>query len=203
MLCQQHWWLVPSLFLIIFFFWGSFFKRPLANFLVLGVLKGWLLFFPSPRLLDSTFLDPPFGFFPFCHFSQVSWFLSARLKVSQPHSFIVLLSGFPKIPAPCSWIVGSQVFWSPFCIIIWLIGMYLFFFFVGLGMPHWIVSIPTWLYYMSRGSQAPGNPQVSWPNSFLRLLSDFLAFEAWVGLFLLLYSMGFETYPFMDLGPSL
>ena len=121
----------------------SFFEVPSSKGLLLGVLEGWLLFFPSPRLLDSTFLDPPFGFFSFCHFSQVSWFLSAKLKVSQPHSFIVLLFGFPEVPAPCSWIVGSQAFWSPFCIIMWLIGTYLFFFFVCLGMPHWTVSIPT------------------------------------------------------------
>lgn len=164
MLCYQHWWLVPPSFLITFFFWSSFFKRSLANFPVLGGPKRLLLFLPSPKLLDSTFLDPPFSLFSFCHFSQVSWFLSTRLKVSQPLSFMVLLSGFLEVLAPCSWIIGSQAPWSIFCIIMWLIGINLFLFFVFLGIPPWIVSTPTWLCCMSQGSQALGNPQVSWSS---------------------------------------
>ena len=125
------------------------------------------------------------------------------MKVSQPPSFLVLFPGFPEIPTPCSWIVGFQALWSLFHIIRWLIGTYLFLFFVFLGMPPRTVLIPTWLYCMSRGSQAPGNSQVSWPNSFLGLPSDFLAFKGWAGLFLLLCFMGSKTCPFMDLDPSL
>ena len=76
-----------------------------------GILESWLLFFPSLRLLDSTSSDPPFGCFPFCHFSQVNWFLSARLKDPKPPSFMVLPPGFPKVPNPYSWVVGSQALW--------------------------------------------------------------------------------------------
>ena len=60
-----------------------------------GVLEVWPLVFLLPRLLDSNFSDPHFGSFSLCHFSQVSWFLSARLKDPQPHSLMVLLPGFP------------------------------------------------------------------------------------------------------------
>ena len=56
--------LIPHYFLLLRFL----LQRPLANFPVLGVLEGWPLFLPFPSLLDSTFLDPTFGYFPFCHF---------------------------------------------------------------------------------------------------------------------------------------
>ena len=55
MLCQQHWWLIPSSLFIIFFFWGSFFKSLYLTFPFWRVLEDWPLFFPSLRLLDSTF----------------------------------------------------------------------------------------------------------------------------------------------------
>ena len=114
MLCQQHWWLAlphSSLF-------SSFevYSSKASSWLSRskGVLEGWPLFFPSSRFLDSIFSDPPFSCFPFCHFSQVSWFLSVRLKDPQPPSFMVLPPGFPEVPNPYSRVVGSQAFWSLF-----------------------------------------------------------------------------------------
>ena len=61
----------------------------------------------SSRLLDPIFSDLTFGCLSLYHFSQVSWFLPAMLKVSQAPSFMVLLFGFPEVPGPYSWIVGS------------------------------------------------------------------------------------------------
>ena len=138
--------LVTGPFLILHYFLLLRFliQKSLADFHVLrGVLKGWPLFFPSPRLLGSSFSDPQFGCFHFSHFSQVNWFLFARLKYSQPPSFMVLLLGFLEVSDPYLWVVSSQAFWSIFCIIGWLIGTYLFWFFVFLGMTPWIVLIPT------------------------------------------------------------
>ena len=114
MLCQQHWWLVPSSFFTISLFWGSLFKSPWLTFPFWRVLEGWPLIFLFPRLLDSTFSDPPFNYFPFCHFSQMDWFLSIKLKDSQLSSFIVHFPGFPEVLDPYSWVIGSQVFWSFF-----------------------------------------------------------------------------------------
>ena len=108
--------LVVGSFLILHYFPFLRFslQKSLVDFPVLGGLEGWPLIFPFPGLLDSTFSDPPFNCFPFCHFSQVSWFLSVRLKDPQPPSFMVLLPGFPEVPDPYSWVVGSQAFWSLF-----------------------------------------------------------------------------------------
>ena len=116
--------LVAGPFLILHYFPRLRFplQKPLADFPILGVLKGWPLIFPFPRLLDSTFSNSPFGCFPLCHFSQMGWFLFTKLKDPQPPFFIVHLPGLLEVPDPYSWVVGSQVFWSFFCIIEWLIG---------------------------------------------------------------------------------
>ena len=116
---------------------------------------------------------------------------------------MVLLPRFPEVPNSYLWVVSSQAFWSLFCIIGWLIGTYLFWFLVFLGMPPWIVLIPTWLCYMSRGSQALRNLQVSWPSYFLRLPSDFSNLWGLGWAFSFLHFMRSESCPFMDLGPSL
>ena len=95
-------------------------QKPLVDFLVLGVLKGWPLIFSFPRLLNSTFSGSPFGYFPLSHFSQMGWFLPTKLKDPHPPFFMVHLPRFPEIPDPYSWVVGSQTFWSFFSIIGWL-----------------------------------------------------------------------------------
>ena len=66
--------LVASLFLILHYFilWDFLFQKPQLTFPFWGVLEGWPLVFLLSRLLDSTFLDPTFGCFSFCHFFQVS-----------------------------------------------------------------------------------------------------------------------------------
>ena len=122
----------------------------------------WLSCFGGPKGLPFGlsfskvsrlhFSNPSFGCFPFYHFSQVSWFLPTRLKDPQPPSFMVLLPGFTEVPSPYSWVVGSQVFWSLFCVIGWLIRTYMFLFFVFLGMPPWHFLITSWLCYIFRGS---------------------------------------------------
>ena len=69
-LCQQHWWLVSSLFFIISSFWDFLFEKPQLTFPFWGVLEGWPLIFLLSRLLDSTFSDPTFSCFSFCHFPK-------------------------------------------------------------------------------------------------------------------------------------
>ena len=135
MLCQQHWELVPSSFFIISLFWGSLFKKPQPTFPFWGVLKGWSLVFLFPKVSRLYFLDLYFGCFPFFHFSQVGWFLLARLKNPQPFSFMVLLPRFLKVPSPYSWVVGSQALWSLFYILGWLIRTYMFLFWVSWHAP--------------------------------------------------------------------
>ena len=110
--------LIPHYFLLLRFLPK---KNPLADFPVLGVLGGWLFVLSFSKASKFHFSDPPFGCFSFCHFSQVSWFFSARLKDLKPPSFLVL-PRFPEVPTPHSWVVDSQVFWSFFCIIGWLMG---------------------------------------------------------------------------------
>ena len=68
MLCQQHWWLVPSLFLIIFSFWCFFPKSLLLTFHFGVSLKSWLLvLLPSRSLIFfrlSFWLPFLLSFFP-------------------------------------------------------------------------------------------------------------------------------------------
>ena len=86
----------------------------------------------------------------------------------------------------------------------WVADRYiLFLFLVFLYMSPWTVLIPTRFCCVSRGSQAPRNPQVSWPNYFPGLPSDFSNPWGLGWAFSFLCFMKSETCPFMDLGPSL
>ena len=70
-------------------------------------------------------------------------------------------------------------------------------------MPPWIVLVLIWPCCTSRGSRAPGNPQVSWSSFLLELPSDFP--DLW-GLGLTFSFLGFvrsKACPSMDLGPTL
>ena len=125
----------PFLISHYFLLLGFLPQKPLADFPLWDVLKSWPLVFLFSRLLDPIFSYSTFGCLSLYHFLQVSWFLPTMLKVSQPPSFMVLFFGFPQVPTPCSWIVGSQAFWFIFCIIGWLIGTYLLPFLVFLGPP--------------------------------------------------------------------
>ena len=84
MLCQQLWWLVPSLFLIIFFFWCFFPKSLLSTFHFRVSLESWPLISLPLRVLHLTFSDS--AFFPFCHFSLVSRFPLCQVE-SFPNHF--------------------------------------------------------------------------------------------------------------------
>ena len=103
MLCQQLWWLVPSLFLIIFFFWCFFPKSLLLTFRSKVSLEGWPLISLPLRLLNLIFSNSAF-WMPFL----LSFFLSEPIpslpgwKFFQLLPFMVLLSGFPEVPAFCS-----------------------------------------------------------------------------------------------------
>ena len=107
MLCQQLWWLVPSLFLIIFFFWCFFPKSLLLTFHSGLSLESWPLIYLPSRLLHLIFSDLAF-WLPFL----LSFFPSELIpslpgwKFSQLLPLRVLLSEFPEVPALCSWIVS-------------------------------------------------------------------------------------------------
>ena len=112
MLCQPLWWLVISLFLIVFFFWCCFPKSLLLTFHSRVSLKSWPpISFPS-RLLNLTFLDSAFWLSLFLSFfpGEPNPFLLGW-RFSQLLSFIVL-SRLLEVPAPCSWIITFQAFWS-------------------------------------------------------------------------------------------
>ena len=79
MLCQQFWWLVPSLFLIIFSFCCFFPKSLLLTFHSRVSLESWPLISLPSRRLHLTFLDSTF--FPFVIFLEWANSISARLKV--------------------------------------------------------------------------------------------------------------------------
>ena len=164
MLCQQHWLLVPSLFLIIFSFWCFFPKSLLLTFHSGVPLKSWpLVLLPSRSL---TFFKFNFWLPFLLSFFPMSWFLLARLKVFPATSFHGSSFWLPWGTSPLfmnCWFPGFLV---PFCIIGWLIGTYLFSFPVFSWHSFWVVLISSWLCYMSRGSRAPGNPSVSRPSSY-------------------------------------
>ena len=107
MLCQQLWWLVPSLFLIVFFFWCFFPKSLLLTFRSGVSLKSWPLISLLSRLLNLTFSNSTF-WLPFL----LSFVPSEPIpslpgwKFSQLLPFMILISGFPEVPTPCSWIVS-------------------------------------------------------------------------------------------------
>ena len=90
MLCQQLWWLVPSLFLTVFFFWCFFPKSLLLTFHYGVSLESWPLISLSSRRLNLTFFRFSFlAAFRFCHFSRVSRF--------HPCQFESFSSYFPSL----------------------------------------------------------------------------------------------------------
>lgn len=113
MLCQQLWWLVPFLFLIIFFFWCFSPKNLLLTFCSEVSLESWPLNSLPSRLLNLTlFRLDFFGYLSFCHFFQVSRFHPYQVE-SFPSYFSswFFFSWLPEVPAPCSWIISLQAFW--------------------------------------------------------------------------------------------
>ena len=108
--------LVAGSFLILHYFslLRFSFQKTSVDFPVLGGPKGLTFGLSFSKISRLHFSNPSFGCFPFCHFSQVGWFLPARLKDPQPPFFMILLPGFPEVLGRCSCIVGSQAFWSPF-----------------------------------------------------------------------------------------
>ena len=111
MLCQPLWWLVLSLFLIVFFFWCYFPK--ILDFPFQGVLRELTSNLSSfkaskPYLFRLSFwLSFFLSFFP----SELNSFLPSW-KFSQLLPFMVLLSGFLEVPSSCSWIVTLQAIGS-------------------------------------------------------------------------------------------
>ena len=110
MLCQQHWWLVPSLFSHYFPLLRFLLQKPLADSLVLGGSKGLTSNLLFPKTFRYHFSDPLFGCFTFCHFFQIGKFSFIRIKDPQPPPFMVHLLGFPELPDPFSWVASSQIF---------------------------------------------------------------------------------------------
>ena len=113
MLCQPLWWLVLSLFLIVFFFWCCFHKSLLLTFHSRVSLESKHPISLPSRLLNLTLFKLNFfGYLSFCHFFQVSRFHPYQVE-SFPSYFSswFFFSGLPEVPAPCSWIVSLQAFW--------------------------------------------------------------------------------------------
>ena len=156
MLCQQHRWLDSSSFLIIFFFWCFFPKSFLLTFRSGVTLESWPLVLLLSRLLNPTFSKSAFGCLFLCHFSQVSWFLPARLKV-----FPTTLSWFSFLGSPRyqplvhkllvhkssdsflhHWVADRDIFVLVPCVS-W--------------HPLWTILIQPWLYCTSWGSRAPSS----------------------------------------------
>ena len=110
MSCQSLRWLVPSFFLIVFFFWCLYPKNFSLTFLSGVSLESWLLISLPSRLLHLTFSDSTF-WLPFV----LSFFSSELIpfllgwKFSQLLPFMVLLSGFLEVPTLCSWIVSPKL----------------------------------------------------------------------------------------------
>ena len=102
-LYQPLWWLVISLFLIVFFFWCYFPKSFLLTFYYGVSLDGWPPISLPSRLLIFTFFRFSFwlsfflSFFP----GEPNPFLLGW-RFTRLLLFIVLLSGLPEVLAPCS-----------------------------------------------------------------------------------------------------
>ena len=141
MLCQQHWWLVPSIFSHYFPFWGSPPQKSLVDLPLWGGLKGWLSMLLFPKLLNTTFQAHFFGSFTFVFFSKWADSFLIKLKDPQPPSFMVHLLTLPKVLDFFSWSAGSQAI----CLFLhhWVTdGTHPFLFFMLMGMLSWAVSIP-------------------------------------------------------------
>ena len=88
MLCQQLRWLIPSLLLIIFFFWCFFSKNLLLTFRSGVSLESWPLISLPSRLQNLTFFRLCFlDVFPFVIFPKWANSIPARLKVFPATSF--------------------------------------------------------------------------------------------------------------------
>ena len=111
-LCQPLWWLVISLFLIVFFFWCCFPKSFLLTFHYGMSLEGWPpISLPSRLLILTLFRLSFLAVLLFVIFlGEPNLFLSGW-RFSRLLLFIVLLSGLPEVPTPYSWIVILQAFW--------------------------------------------------------------------------------------------
>ena len=111
-LCQQLWWLVPSLFLIVFFFRCFFPKSLLLTFRSKVSLESWPLICLPSRLLHLKFSNSAFwlpfllSFFPSELISSLPGWNFIQLLL-----FVVLFSGFPEVLALCSRIVSPQALW--------------------------------------------------------------------------------------------
>ena len=164
MLCQQHWWLVPSLFLIIFSFWCFFPKSLLLTFHSVVSLKSWLLVLLPLRPLTffrlSFWLPFLLSFFPsklilFCQVESLpsyfpSWFFFLGSLRYQPLAHELLIS---KIFGSFlhHWVANRDV-----PILVPCVSWHSF----------WVVLTSSLLCCMSRGSRAPSSPWVSRPSSY-------------------------------------
>ena len=89
-----------------------------------------------------------------------------------------------------------------FCIIGWLMEHIYPHSLCFSACPPWAISVSTWSCYLSRGSQASENLQVSWLSFLPRLPSDFLPWRlGWTSYFLCFARS--KTCSFMGLGPFL
>ena len=126
-LCQQHWWLVPSLFLIIFSFWCFFLKSLLLTFHFGVSLNSWpLALLPSRPL---TFFRLSF-WLPFLLSFVLSELIPSCWVDSLPNYFPswFFILGSPRYQPLVHELLVSKLSSS-------LIGMYLFSFLVFLGTP--------------------------------------------------------------------
>ena len=96
MLCQQHWWLVSSTFLIIFFFWCFSLESLYLAFRSGVSLDSWLLVLLPSRLLNLTFSNSAFGCLSLCHFLKWadSFLPGWKLPSHSPSWFLFL--GSPR-----------------------------------------------------------------------------------------------------------
>ena len=134
MLCQQHWWLVPSLFLIISFYW-CFFPKSL------------LLPFRSGMSQRANLRFSPFKVSNFHLFQLNFWLLfalslfpskmipSCQVKSFPTTSHHGSFLWVPQGTRPLFMICWFSSLLIHFCIIGWLIGTYLSSFLVFLGIP--------------------------------------------------------------------
>ena len=110
-LCQLLWWLVFSLFLIVFFFWCCFPKSFLMTFHSGVSLEGWPpISLPSKLLIFTLFRLSFLAVLLFVIFLGEPNLFLLDWRFSRLLLFIVFLSGLPEVPPPCSWIVTLQVF---------------------------------------------------------------------------------------------
>ena len=96
MLCQQPWWLIPFLFLIIFSFWCLFPKSLQLTFHFRVSLKSWpLVLLPSRSL--TPFQTQLLAALPLVIFPKWADSFLLGWKSSQLLPFVVLHSGFPEV----------------------------------------------------------------------------------------------------------